>query len=171
MTVDCCEGTAAEGDRISCLSFPDYWHDSLSRQMVILTAKYHGVSLWSIILHQLPIWKPCSQLSALQSELKLTVNQTSTQTPRSNCYSRQLSIAFLNFFLVSCGGVRLSPIGTSTTNWPIVPAPDGRWWVWSSRWNENWQGKPKYWKKTSPVPLCPAQIPHDLPWARTRDAD
>jgi hypothetical protein len=30
------------------------------------------------------------------------------------------------FFLVSWGGVRLSPLGTSATNWPIVPAPDDR---------------------------------------------
>jgi hypothetical protein len=45
-----------------------------------------------------------------------------------------------HFFLVSWDGVRL---GTSTTNWPTVPAPDDRWWVWSSWWNENWQGKPK----------------------------
>jgi hypothetical protein len=29
-------------------------------------------------------------------------------------------------FLVSWGGVRLSPLGTSATNWPIVPAPDDR---------------------------------------------
>jgi hypothetical protein len=42
------------------------------------------------------------------------------------------------FFLVTWGGVRLSPLGTSATNWPIVPAPDDRWWVWTSRWNENW---------------------------------
>jgi hypothetical protein len=27
-------------------------------------------------------------------------------------------------FLVSWGGVRLSPFGTSPTNWPVVPAPD-----------------------------------------------
>jgi hypothetical protein len=46
--------------------------------------------------------------------------------------------------------VRLSPLGTSDINWPIVPAPDDRWWMWSSRWNENWQGKPKYSKKTFP---------------------
>jgi hypothetical protein len=26
--------------------------------------------------------------------------------------------------VISCGGVRLSPFGTSATNWPIVPAPD-----------------------------------------------
>jgi hypothetical protein len=54
------------------------------------------------------------------------------------------------FFLVSWGGVRLGPLGTSATNWPIVPAPDDRWWVWSSRWNKNWQGKPKYSEETCP---------------------
>jgi hypothetical protein len=52
--------------------------------------------------------------------------------------------------LVSWGGVRLSPLGTSATNWPIVPAQDDRWWVWSSRWNENCQEKPKYTEKTYP---------------------
>jgi hypothetical protein len=50
----------------------------------------------------------------------------------------------LVMFFFSCGGVRLSPLGTSVNNWPIVPAPGGRWWwMWGSRWNENWQGKPK----------------------------
>jgi hypothetical protein len=35
--------------------------------------------------------------------------------------------------------------------WPIVPAPYDRWeWLWSSWWNEDWQGKPKYSKKTCP---------------------
>jgi hypothetical protein len=52
---------------------------------------------------------------------------------------------------MSWSGVRLSPLGTSATNWPIVPAPDARWWcMWSSRWNENWQGKPQYSEKTFP---------------------
>jgi hypothetical protein len=55
------------------------------------------------------------------------------------------------FFLVSWDGMRLSPLGTSAINWPIVPAPDDRWWwVWSGRWNENWQVKPKYADKTYP---------------------
>jgi hypothetical protein len=40
--------------------------------------------------------------------------------------------------------------------------------MWSSRWNENWQRKPKYSEKTCPSATCPPQIPHDLPWARTR---
>jgi hypothetical protein len=52
--------------------------------------------------------------------------------------------------LFSWCGVRLSPLGTSTTIWSTVPAPDDRWWVWSSQWNENWQGKPKYSEKTCP---------------------
>jgi hypothetical protein len=44
-----------------------------------------------------------------------------------------------------------SPIGTATTLWPIVPVPDDRWWwLWSNRWNANWQGKPKYSEKTCP---------------------
>jgi hypothetical protein len=34
--------------------------------------------------------------------------------------------------------------------WPIVPAPENRWWLWSSWWNEDWQGKPKYSEKTCP---------------------
>jgi hypothetical protein len=52
-------------------------------------------------------------------------------------------------FLVSWGGVRLGPFGTSATNWPIAPAPDDRWWwVWSGRRNEDWQGKPKFSEKT-----------------------
>jgi hypothetical protein len=31
--------------------------------------------------------------------------------------------------------------------WPIVPAPDDRWWwLWSNWWNGDWQGKQKYWE-------------------------
>jgi hypothetical protein len=48
-------------------------------------------------------------------------------------------------------GVRLSPFGTAATNWPVVPAAYDRWWwLWSNRWNANWQGKPKYSEKTCP---------------------
>jgi hypothetical protein len=42
------------------------------------------------------------------------------------------------------GRVRLSPLGTLTTNWPIVPATGDRWWWWLL----NCQGKPKYSEKT-----------------------
>jgi hypothetical protein len=34
--------------------------------------------------------------------------------------------------------------------WPIVPASNDRWWLWSSWRNEDWQGKPKYSEKTCP---------------------
>jgi hypothetical protein len=47
--------------------------------------------------------------------------------------------------------VKLSPVGTSASIWPIVPTPDDRWWACSSRWNENWQGKPKYSEQTYPI--------------------
>jgi hypothetical protein len=30
------------------------------------------------------------------------------------------------FFFASWGGVRMSPLGTSATNWHIVPVPDDR---------------------------------------------
>jgi hypothetical protein len=46
--------------------------------------------------------------------------------------------------------------------WPIVPAPDDRWWLWSNWWNEYWQGKLKYSEKSCPSatlsttnPTCP----------------
>jgi hypothetical protein len=35
--------------------------------------------------------------------------------------------------------------------WPIVTAPDDRWWwLWRNWWNEDWQGIPKYSDKTCP---------------------
>jgi hypothetical protein len=51
----------------------------------------------------------------------------------------RLWIRYVDIFLVSCSGMRLSPLGRSATNWPIVPAPDDRW-IWSIWWNENWHG-------------------------------
>jgi hypothetical protein len=60
-------------------------------------------------------------------------------------YSRNLLVDFLDrssavSLVFSLGGVRLSPLGTSATVWPIVQP----------------------WIMDAPVPLCP-QIPHDLP--------
>jgi hypothetical protein len=56
--------------------------------------------------------------------------------------------------------VRLSPLGTSAINRPIVPAPYDRWWwMWSSRWNENWQRKPKYLEETCPSVTLPTTNP------------
>jgi hypothetical protein len=84
--------------------------------------------------------------------------------------------------------MRLSPLGTSATNWPIVPAPDDRWWVSnSSRWNENCRGKLKYSQKTYPSatlsttnstwpdlgsnPGCRGGKPAITAWAMTRSND
>jgi hypothetical protein len=58
------------------------------------------------------------------------------------------------------GGVQLGPLGTSVTNWPIVPAPadyeDGEFGgMMIGKGNRSTR------RKSSPVPLCPPQIPHD----------
>jgi hypothetical protein len=85
--------------------------------------------------------KSAQKISSLYSILSTTIH-----------FSLQgISHTSIVIFLVSFSGVRLSPLGTSANIWPIVPAPDDRWWVWSSRWNENWQGKPKYSEKTCPI--------------------
>jgi hypothetical protein len=70
------------------------------------------------------------------------------------------------------GGVRLSPLGKSATNWSLVPAllddddddddDDGA----VSRMRIG-KGNRSTWIKPVPVPLSPPQIPHDLTWART----
>jgi hypothetical protein len=63
--------------------------------------------------------------------------------------------------------VRLSPLGTSATIWPIVPAPDddecGA--VGGMRIG---RGSRRTRRKPAPASLCPSQIPHDLTWDRTR---
>jgi hypothetical protein len=71
-------------------------------------------------------------------------------------------------FLFRRSWVRLGPLGTPATNWATVPAPDDRWWVCSSRWNENWQGKPKYSEKTCHTATFLPWISHDMTWDRTR---
>jgi hypothetical protein len=43
---------------------------------------------------------------------------------------------------------------------------DDKWG--SSRWNENWYGKPSTRRKSAPAQLSPPQIPHDLTWDGTR---
>jgi hypothetical protein len=74
------------------------------------------------------------------------------------------------FFLISLGGVRLSPLGTSATVGLLYQPRmiDGDYGVVGrmriGRGNRSTQRKP------APVPLCPPQIPHDLTWDRTRAA-
>jgi hypothetical protein len=76
---------------------------------------------------------------------------------------RVLNIESNNFNaddVASCGGVRLSPLCTYVTNWPIVPAPDdgavGGMRI--GRRNRSTRRKP------AAMPLCPPQNPHDVTW-------
>jgi hypothetical protein len=66
------------------------------------------------------------------------------------------------------GGVQLSPLGTSATNWPFAPAPgdyeDGEFGGMMIG-----GGNRSIWRKPAAVSLCPPQISHDLR-ARTRVA-
>jgi hypothetical protein len=65
------------------------------------------------------------------------------------------------FILVPWHWVRLSPLGSSATNWSIAPALDDRW-VWQL------PGETEVMRKLSPVPLRPPHTPHDLILDRTR---
>jgi hypothetical protein len=65
------------------------------------------------------------------------------------------------------GRVKLGPLGTLATSWPIVPAPgayeDGEFGgMMVGKGNRSTQRKP------APVPLCPPQIPHDLTGCKPR---
>jgi hypothetical protein len=63
--------------------------------------------------------------------------------------SRATYIRTQTFFLSFSGWGETESTWYVGCCWPIVPAPDdGRWWLWSSLWNEDWQGKPKYSEKT-----------------------
>jgi hypothetical protein len=63
--------------------------------------------------------------------------------------------------LIVGGGVQLDPLGTSTTNWPIVPAPgdyeEGEFCgMMIDRGNRSTRRKPVR------MTLFPPQIPHNL---------
>jgi hypothetical protein len=63
--------------------------------------------------------------------------------------------------------VRLSLLGTSVTNWPIVPAQDDdddeRGTIGGMKIGRGNRG---IGRKPLPAPLCPTQIPHDETGAR-----
>jgi hypothetical protein len=42
--------------------------------------------------------------------------------------------------------------------------------MWCSRWNENWQGKPKYSKNTCPSAILSTTMSHNLNWDEIRAA-
>jgi hypothetical protein len=62
--------------------------------------------------------------------------------------------------LLHCDAARLCLYGTA--------AATGPWVNMEQQWNNVDIGKPKTRRETYPRPLCPPQIPHGLPWARSR---
>jgi hypothetical protein len=64
-------------------------------------------------------------------------------------YGRSMTQHSWAYYFNPWGWVRLSPLGTSATNWPIVPAPDDRW-VWCILWDVNCQGKQECSEETYP---------------------
>jgi hypothetical protein len=66
------------------------------------------------------------------------------------------------FFLVTSGGVKLSPLGTSDRVINDECGAVGRMKI--SKANRS------TWRKLTLVSLCPRQIPHDVTWAQTRAA-
>jgi hypothetical protein len=63
----------------------------------------------------------------------------------------------------------MGPLGTSVTEWPIVPAP-GDYDHGEFGGMKIGRGNRSTRRKPAPAPLCPPQIPHDQTRARTRAA-
>jgi hypothetical protein len=59
----------------------------------------------------------------------------------------------LVLFIIILSGVRLSPLGTSATIWPIVPAPDDDCGAIGGM--KIGRGNRRTRKKPAPAPLCP----------------
>jgi hypothetical protein len=76
----------------------------------------------------------------------------------------------LYIYVVSLGGMRLSPLGTSATVGLLYQPrmiDDDNGAVGGMRIG---RGNRSTRRKPAPVPLCPPQIPHDMTWDRTRAA-
>jgi hypothetical protein len=83
------------------------------------------------------LWNACKQnVGNRRKRVRFFTDWKTGSRFRPWCLS-SLHYHHVSFLFVSWCGVRLSPLGTSAINWPIVLAPDDRWWVWISRWNEN----------------------------------
>jgi hypothetical protein len=79
--------------------------------------------------------------------------------PCSQTTSVCSSLSLVSFL----GAVRLSPLSTSTTNWPIIPVPDDDKFV--AVGGMTGRGNRTTRRKLAPLLLCPPQIPYDLTWA------
>jgi hypothetical protein len=76
-------------------------------------------------------------------------------------FLQKTSEIFIIYFLVAWGGVRLSPLGTSATNWPIVPARPINDVCGAVGGMRIGRGNRSTLRKPTPAPLRPPQIPYD----------
>jgi hypothetical protein len=67
-----------------------------------------------------------AQLEPICLVLRLLYLRLFTGEHLDDTYHNLSSEKNIVFFLVSWGGVKLSPLGTSATNWFVLPAPDDR---------------------------------------------
>jgi hypothetical protein len=74
------------------------------------------------------------------------------------------------FFLVSLGGVRLSPLGMSATIGLLYQCRMINDDYGAVNGMKIGRGNRSTRRKSAPVPLRPPQNPHDLTWNRTRTA-
>jgi hypothetical protein len=97
-----------------------------------------------------------------KSSLSGQVKPCTTSASHSGGYEQSYLLEYKKIGIVG-GGVQLGPLSTAATNRPIVPAPgdhdDGEIGGMIGRGNRS------TWRKHTPVPLYPPQIPHA---ARTR---
>jgi hypothetical protein len=167
----------------SCLTFSSPWSRPRLERQLLVAELLRNVHVFMATEGSLPssqdsLFVPYSEPDENSTYLHMIfLFSMYTLCPKNNGgvsggsvskYAKGITFNVVLFFLVSLGGVRLTESTWYVGHcWPIVPAPDDQWWLWSSWWNEDWQGKPKYSERT-PVPLCPPQIPHDLtgiePW-------
>jgi hypothetical protein len=84
---------------------------------------------------------------------------------------RDHSLIFFFFSKFSYWGVesKLGPLGTSATEWPIVPAP-GDYDEGEIGGMKISRGNRSTRRKLATAPLCPPQILLDQTWARIRAA-
>jgi hypothetical protein len=83
-----------------------------------------------------------------------TTKQISSKSSRTPCTHRMLQFKLIlsnpdtSGLILTCTWeflfFQFLEVGWDRVHFVLwLPAPGDRWWVWSSRWNENWQGKPK----------------------------
>jgi hypothetical protein len=108
---------------------------------------------------------PCSSLDAVRRATGTSVKTTGvpadirTRYPPST--TREALPLDTTFFRVLIRGTRVCNLDSFLgVRWDWVhlvrrPLIGLWWWMWSSRWNENWQGKPKYSEKTCPSATWP----------------